>query len=217
MCETVLKLIANFSTIPEGVEVLLKDGAVPAFRRFFDKYKEALPKHNKILMATLANMAYEQRPEVTNKIIDDKGLELIVDGLKFYTDKRDLDTTEVAIDALAHIATNPRAVKYLEGTNVADALIDLVRGQLSDNLTYAALGCLTAFAAHDTFADKIMKKGGPDVAADVYRLYNKDPKNLLQTTKLISLLTAKFPDRTNDFIKAGVPGKIIANFDKRWP
>lgn len=217
MCETVLKLIANFSAIPEGVDVLLKDGAIPAFRRFFDKYKDALPKHNKLVMATIANMAYEQKPEVADKIINDKGLELIVDALKHYTDKRDLDTTEVAIDALAHLAGSPKAVKYLEGTNVVDALIDLVRGQLSDNLTYAALGCLNAFAVHDVFADKIVKKGGPDAAANVYKLYNKDPKNLLQATKLISLLTSKFPNQAKEFIKSGVPSKIIANFDEKWP
>jgi hypothetical protein len=217
MCETVLKLIANFSTIPEGIEILLKDGAIPAFRRFFDRYKETLPVHNKIMMATISNMAYEHRPEVTDKIIADKGLELIVDALKFYTDKRDLETTEVAIDALSHIAANPQAVKYLEGTNVVDALINLVRGQLSDKLTYAALGCLTSFAVHDVFADKIVQKGGPDAAADIYKAYHDDPKNLLQATKLLNLLTLKKPDQANEFIKAGVPGKIIANFDEKWP
>ena len=74
MCETVLKLMANFSAIPEGTELLLKDGVIPAFSKFFDRYKEKLPKHNKIMMACLANMAYDGRKETSAIIIKDKGL-----------------------------------------------------------------------------------------------------------------------------------------------
>lgn len=217
MCLDVLKLIANFATVPEGAEILLKDGAIPAFRRFFEKYKENLPLHNKIMVATIGNMSYEKKPEVTNKIIDDKGLELIIDALKFYTDKRDLDTTEVTINALAHLATNPQAIKYLENTTVADALIDLTRSQLSDKLCYTAMGCLCSLANHEVFADRIFKKGGQDAAADIYKIYQSDPKNLLQATKLLSILTNRFKDKTQHFIKSGVPAKIIDNFQETWP
>ena len=44
MTDIVLKCIANFSLIPEGTKVLVDDGVIPAFRNFFDKYKDDLPK-----------------------------------------------------------------------------------------------------------------------------------------------------------------------------
>ena len=45
MCSIVLKCMANFSIInPQGVELLLLDGVIPAFRNFFATYKEDLPE-----------------------------------------------------------------------------------------------------------------------------------------------------------------------------
>jgi hypothetical protein len=217
MCQKVLKLIANFSSIPEGVEVLLKDGVIPAFNRFFDRYKDKLPVHNKVLMASLANMAYDGRPDTVDRIIADKGLDLIVDALQFYTGKKEPETTECAIDALTFMAVNPKAVKGLEDSQVVDGLVDLVRSQLTDKLVFASLGCLSSFAAHDVFADKIFRKGGQDAAADVFRLYRNDPKNLVQATKLIDVLTDKYPDRSIEFIRSGVPKKLTDQFDAQWP
>jgi|JI91814BRNA_FD_contig_31_1347687_length_3393_multi_5_in_0_out_0_1 hypothetical protein len=44
MISTVLKLMANFSLIPEGTEHLLNDGVIPAFHDFFNTYKDNLPQ-----------------------------------------------------------------------------------------------------------------------------------------------------------------------------
>ena len=50
MISVVLKLMANFSLISEGVEHLLFDGVIPAFHDFFDQYKETLPDQNEMML-----------------------------------------------------------------------------------------------------------------------------------------------------------------------
>lgn len=40
MVSLVLKCMANFSLIDNGVEILLKDNIIPAFKTFFSRYKE---------------------------------------------------------------------------------------------------------------------------------------------------------------------------------
>ena len=217
MCQRVLKLMANFSSVPEGVEALLRDGAVPAFRRFFDRFKDRLPLHNRVLLASLANMAYDGRPETADRIIADEGLGLVVEALQHCTARKDAEATECAIDALTFMAVNPKAVRGLEDSRVVDGLVDLVRSQLTDKLVFAALGCLGSLATHDAFAEQVFRKGGQDAAADVFRLSRDDPKNLVQATKLLDALTDKFPDRSVEFIRSGVPQKLTAQFDAQWP
>ena len=42
MITTVLKCMGSFSSVPEGVDHLLFDGVIPAFRNFFEEYKDTL-------------------------------------------------------------------------------------------------------------------------------------------------------------------------------
>ena len=42
MITIVLKCMGNFSMIPEGVDHLLFDGVIPAFKNFFNEYKDIL-------------------------------------------------------------------------------------------------------------------------------------------------------------------------------
>jgi DNA-binding ferritin-like protein (Dps family) len=42
-------------------------------------------------------------------------------------------------------------------------------------------------------------------------------KNIFQALKLISCLVKKYPENYEDFVFAGVPEKIVNNFDPNWP
>lgn len=217
MCTIVLKCMANFSTIPQGIEHLLFDGVIPAFRGFFDKYKDELPLQNKLMMATVSNLAYDPKAKNLEKIIQDKGLDLIVDALKFYHDKKDVETTEVSIDALTHISVDPKVVDYLTKTDVTDILTDMLRQQMNDNLVYKSLRCLTKFADHDLLAKRMMDKGTHAAAADLFKPYKDDLKNVFQALKLLTALTDKYGDRIEDFVFSGIPEKIVNSFNEDWP
>ena len=217
MCSVILKCMANFSTIQPGIEHLLSDGVIPAFRKFFNEYKEQLPEQNKLMMATVSNLAYEPKDNILDKIITDKGLELILDTLKFYTEKRDEETTEVCIDALTHVSADPKAVNYLTKTDAVNLLIDLLRQQLNGNLVYKSLRCLTKFSEHKELGDKIMEKGGHAAAVDIFKPYSNDMKNIFQTLKLLYGLVNTHEDKLEEFVFAGVPEKIISEFNQDWP
>ena len=79
------------------------------------------------MMCTVSNLAYNPKTHLLEKIINDKGLELILDTLDFFAKKNDEETAEVCIDALTHIAAHDKALKYLEKTSVIDLLVDILR------------------------------------------------------------------------------------------
>lgn len=61
--------------------------------------------------------------------------------------------------------------------------------------------------------EKILKKDAQRAAADIFKEYRDDHKNIFQAVKFIAMLVKNNPDKLEDFIFAGVPEKIIANFD----
>ena len=50
MITTVLKCMGSFSSVPEGVDHLLFDGVIPAFRNFFEEYKYTLEDQSKLMV-----------------------------------------------------------------------------------------------------------------------------------------------------------------------
>ena len=216
-CTLVLKCMANFSSIPKGVEELLQDGVIPAFRDFFAEYKDTLPEQNKFMMCTVSNLAYDPKEENIKKIIGDKGIELILATLKFYANKRDPETTEICIDALANISAHPLALDYLSKTNVIDILIDILRQQLNDRLCYKTLRCLTNFCKSDKLSKRFMDKGGHVVTISVLKPFRDDNKNVFQALKLLNILAAKYDNKLEEFAFAGVPEKVIQAFKEDWP
>lgn len=217
MCTLVLKCMANFSSIPQGVEILLKDDVIPAFRNFFNTYKQILPEQNKFMMCTVSNIAYEPKDHNINKILGDKGIELILETLRFYSGKRDLETTEICIDALANVSAHPKALEYLNKTNVIDILVDILRQQLNDRLCYKTLRCLTNFCKSDKLSKRFMDKGGHVVTIDIVKPFRDDNKNVFQSLKLLNILADKYDNKLEEFAFAGVPIKIIQAFKENWP
>ena len=219
MISLVLKCMANFSVIPEGVRTLLFDGVIPAFRDFFEEYKEKLPDQNKLMLCTISNISYDPKDEFINKIIKDKGIELILDTLDFYIKKKDEETSEAAIDALTHVSSSINTLQYLEksNTNAIDVLVDILRQQLNDNLVYKGLRCLTRFCEFRPLSDKFMEKRGHGVTVDLFKPYQKELKIIFQSLKLLTGLVNKYKDKLEDFAFAGIPEKVIISFDMEWP
>lgn len=219
MISLVLKCMANFSVILEGVKTLLFDGVIPAFRNFFEEYKEKLPNQNKLMLCTISNLSYDPKEEFIDKIIKDKGIELILDTLDFYIKKKDEETAEAAIDALTHVSSSKNTLKYLEktNTNAIDILVDILRQQLNDNLVYKGLRCLTRFCQFKPLSDKFMEKRGHGVTIDLFKPYQKELKIIFQSLKLLTGLVNKYSDKLEDFAFAGIPEKIIESFDMEWP
>ena len=216
LCGLVLKCMANFSLIPKGVDILMADGVIPAFRNFFAEYKEKLPSHMKLMMATISNLSYEPRPEVLDRILADKGVELILDTLGHFAHKNDPDTTEVCIDALTHVAASPKTLDYLTKTNVVDVLVDFLRQQMNDRLVYKDLRCFTRLVENEKLAQRFMDKGGHSATLDALKPFRDDPKVVFQGLKLIATVLDRYPDRLEDFIFAGVPEKVIQAFRMNW-
>lgn len=217
MCTLVLKCMANFSSFQQGAETLLNDGAIPTFRNFFKAYCESLPEQNRYMMCTMSNIAYEPQDAKVARIITDKGIELIIEALKYYSVKKDPETTEICIDALANVSSHPQALEYLTKTNVTDVLVDILREQPNDKLCYKSLRCLTNFCKSDPLSRRFMDKGGHSVTIDIFKPFRNDLKNVFQALKLLNLLLVKYEDKLEDFVFAGIPEKIIANFDEKWP
>lgn len=216
MCSLVLKCMANFSLIPMGVDTLLAEGVVPAFRNFFNEYKEALPQQVKLMMATISNLSYEPRPEVLEKIISDKGVELILETLGFYSKKNDAETTEVAVDALTHVSASPKTLEYLTKTDVVDVLVDLLRQKLNDKIVYKDLRCFTRLVENEKLARRIIEKGGHGATLDALKPFRDDPKVVFQAMKLVQVLLDKYPERLEEFNFVGVPEKVIGAFKPDW-
>ena len=218
MIELVLKCMANFSIVDEGTKILLFDGVIPAFRKFCKRYKKKLPEKILLMLNTLANLTYEPNEENVKKILSDKGLELILDNLGYYTDLKNEVNAEAAIDALTHISNSQSTLKYLEKTKTdcIDILIDILREQLNDNLVYKALRCLTKFCEFKPLSDKLMEKRGHAITVDLFKTYQKDPKILFQSLKFLVNLVKKYEDTLEEFLNSGIPEKIIASFDIDW-
>ena len=217
MCTLVLKCMANFSSFEKGAETLLNDGAIPAFKNFFKAYRESLPEQNRYMMCTMSNLAYEPQDAKVARIIADKGIELIIDALKFYTGKKDLETTEISIDALANVSSHPQSLEYLAKTNVIDALVDLLRETMNDRLCYKSLRCLTNFSRSDPLSLRFMDKGGHALTVDIVKPFRDDLKNVFQALKLLNLLADKYNNRLDEFVFAGIPEKLISTFNETWP
>lgn len=62
----------------------------------------------------MSNLTYNQNEKQINKIIGEQGVEFIVDGLKYFSDKEKIDIVDPAIDALTHISSIPDSLNYIE-------------------------------------------------------------------------------------------------------
>lgn len=217
ICTLLLKCMANFSSIPAGAAELLEDGAMQAFRAFFNAYKDDLPDHVRFMMCTVSNLAFEPQDGRISKMIEDKGIELIIESLSYHAQKRDPDTTEICIDSLAHASNSSKSLAYLNKTAAIEALVDLLRQQINDRLCYKALRCLTNFCNDPSLADRFMEKGGYKAVVDALPVYRADLKNIYQSIKMLNFLIDKFPDQKESFVFAGVPDKVMPVFDPTWP
>ena len=218
MVELVLKCMANFSIVNEGTKILLFDGIITAFRKFCKRYKKKLPDHMLLMLNTISNLTYEPNEENVKKILQDKGLELILDNLGYYTNLKNEVNAEAAIDALTHISNSQNTLKYLEKTKTdcIDILIDILREQLNDDLVYKALKCLTKFCEFKPLSDKLIEKRGQAITVDLFKTYAKDPKIIFQSLKFLNSLVKKYEDTLEEFLNCGIPEKIIVAFEVDW-
>lgn len=94
------------------------------------------------------------------KIIDDKGIELILNAMEFYNNKKHEKNTETAVDALTLVCHSPLTLEYLEKkeNKAVDILVDILRQKLGSNLVYKSLRCLTNLAGSKLIEQKILKK-----------------------------------------------------------
>lgn len=77
----------------------------------------------------MSNLTYNQNEKQIKKIIGDKGVEFIVDGLKYFSDKEKTEIVDPAIDALTHISSIPDSLNYVEQNkqDSIDVLVDILR------------------------------------------------------------------------------------------
>lgn len=160
------------------------------------------------------NLSYEPNQKFAQKIVDDKGVELVLDALEFYHNKKEEANTETAIDALTMLTHSPLVLKHIEkkDNKSVDILVDILRQKLSSNLVYKSLRCLTNFAQSEKIEKKILKKDAAREAANLFKDFKDDHKNIYQAVKFLSVLIKKNPDKIEDFIFAGIPEKITENF-----
>ena len=169
------------------------------------------------MMCTVANLAFEAKEDRVDRIINDKGLDLIVDSLEYHTRIRDTDTSEICIDALSHLSRHPRSLPYLGGTNVMEAIVDLLRQQVNDRLCYKSLRALTGLCANNALSARFMDKGGYKVAVNIVPTYRNDLKCVYQSARLMNVLLDKYPARDDDFVFAGVIDEIVPVYETEWP
>lgn len=217
ICIDLLKCMANFSTMPLGAETLLKDKIIISFRNYFDNFKETMPQQIKFIMLTMSNMAYMPKQLNLDMIVEDKGIDLILDGISFAEEKHDEELIEACFDALTQMISDTKAIEQLKTSNAVDKVVDTIRQQTNDLLIYKGLMCLNQMTKYEYFAKKILDKGGHAVAAEIIRLHPNDLKNVLQSLKLIKNMIDTFPDKHNIFLQAGIPEKILHVFSEQWP
>ena len=58
MISLILKCMANFSLIEQGVEHLVEEKVVQAFKDYFDKYKDDHDNQNQLIFSTMSNLTY---------------------------------------------------------------------------------------------------------------------------------------------------------------
>lgn len=92
-----------------------------------------------------------------------------------------------------------------------------MRQQPDSKIVYKALRCLTKFVENKNLAQVFMGKGGPSSTVNLFQNYQQDLKNIFQALKLIGNLVKKYPERYEDFVFAGIPEKIVQNYDQQWP
>lgn len=216
MCLRVLKVMANFSLEEAGSSELLKDQIVPAFKNYFDQYKEQLSLHFEIMLSVLSNLTYERNPKVISMIEKQKGLGLILDCIAFYVEKKHAVCLEICLDCLTHMSSSPQTCEILENTPIMDLLVDILRQKLHGDLIYKDLRCLTIFADYSNLANRFFDKNGPAVSLDLLRPFAKDPKNVFSILKLNHELMKKYPEHMDVIVEAGVPEKVIRSFSRDW-
>lgn len=82
-----------------------------------------------MMLQTLTNLSYQPDEKLKKKIIDEKGIELILDAMEYYNDEKNAQNTEIAIDALTLVCHSPLALTYLENkqNRAVDILVDILR------------------------------------------------------------------------------------------
>lgn len=142
------------------------------------------------MLQTLVNLAYQKEERFVKKLIEDKGMELILDAMEHYNKAKNLQNTETAIDALTLTCHSPLALDYLEKkeNKAADTLVDILRQKLGSNIVYKTLRCLTNFVQSKKLEEKILKKDAPRAAVDLFKDFQDDHKNIFQALKFLHVL-----------------------------
>ena len=61
--------------------------------------------------------------------MNDKGIELIADGLKYFSQNEKLEIVDPALDSLTHMSSLPNSLNYVEKNKPEsiDTLVDILR------------------------------------------------------------------------------------------
>jgi hypothetical protein len=217
ICSSILKCMANFSVMPVGAEHLLKDKIILSFQQYFNSHKESSPEQVKLVMITMSNMAFMPNKQNFDMILNDGGIQLILDCFVFAESQNDTDLIEACTDALIQMSLEDKALSFLELTNSLDLVMSVLRKQANDRLIYKGLMCLNQYSRKDSFANKILEKGGHSIAAEIVKSNPKDYKNFLQSVKLLKSLINHNKGKLTRFSQCGVPDKIIQSFSEDLP
>jgi hypothetical protein len=216
-CANVLKCMANFSVMPVGAEHLLKDKVIPSFIRYFREFRETMPEQTRLIMIALSNMAYMPKKNNLDMIIQDGGVQLMLECLRFAEGKGDDDLVEACIEGMTQISSDDKALGFLEMTDSLDILMEVIRRQTNDKLVYKGLLCLSQFCRKESYSTKILDKGGHSIAGEVIKSRPKDFKNFLQALKFLKVLVATNKGKVKRFSQGGIPEKIVPAFTEDLP
>ena len=216
-CSSILKCMANFSVMPIGAENLLKDKVVLSFIRYFREFRDSQSEQIKLIMITLSNMAYMPKKNNLDMLIQDGGVQLMLECLIYAESVGDDELVEACIEGMTQISSDDRALSFLEMTNSLDVLLEVIRRQTNDKLIYKGLLCLSQFSRKESYSAKVLDKGGHSIAAEIIRTRPKDLKNLMQALKFLKVLAVTNKGKLKRFAQAGVLEKIVPVFTEDLP